>query len=504
MSKIFGTTLYIASSNIQTRYGFAIAHTFQDLISREYSLVLTFGSINQSASKPILARIHSSCLTSETLRAFDSDDVQQLEGALAAIKNAGRGILYYFIQEGRGAGFISKAKDRMLVQANPKLTSHKAFNKLGLRSDYRSYDRIRDINHLLKINAPLMLLTNNPDKFKSLKSLGVKIKKSIPLEIKPTSHSAAYLQSKKLKGHLLKYKSPKTKALLKAPVAVKPFEPYHVPGAQRFVHAASYQIPIKPVNGALFLSEQIWHKIYQEACNHLTQDQINKIFVSIHTLAQNRVEVRIDRNQIRGAIANKNKISNLLGSILEIPYWFTLHAYWDISSGEEFIVLEHISNTHSNLPIPVRIQSESLFNRFPLEDMSDRDKFKKSLYQIAKEDKGLIVLLHNDGRGAGFGALAMEKMICQKDPCLKTEDVYTRLGLAYDLRDYSAAALLVKHHLRDQQFIKVLTSSAASVRKKPESVSCFTDAGIKVANFCYLDSQVELPEFSSDFSRLLK
>ena len=58
-----------------------------------------------SGPAPVLARVHSSCVTSETFGACDCDCAQQLDGALARIAKVGRGVVFYLLQEGRGAGF---------------------------------------------------------------------------------------------------------------------------------------------------------------------------------------------------------------------------------------------------------------------------------------------------------------------------------------------------------------------------------------------------------------
>jgi 3,4-dihydroxy 2-butanone 4-phosphate synthase/GTP cyclohydrolase II len=484
MDLITGTTLYLASSKLDTRFGIATVHTFQDLISKEYSLVLTFGKAKRFSDKKskILARIHSSCLTSETLRSFDSDDVQQLEGALKRFSKAKSGILYYFIQEGRGAGFLAKARDRMLVQNNPKISSQQAFKLCGLKNDYRNYDRIKDINQLLKINCSLILLTNNPDKFSSLKELGVKISKTERLLITPSAHSASYLESKQLHGHILNYKKSSRYQIINPPKPIKLFKPYRLDHANRFIHVASYRIPIKPVDGILFLKNSEWSQTKKSLLKIISQNEFNKIISTEQKLVDARYLVKINRSEIKEILNTNN--SPILQSLLETPYWFTLHAYWDIASSDEFIVLEFC---HDKKKTPlVRIQSESLFNRFPLEDMSNRDKYKKSLKTIVQAGRGFIVLLHNDGRGAGFGAISIEKMLQQKDLKLSSSKVYKKLGVPYDLRDYDAAALLMKHQLKSSDSIFLLSSSESSLRKKPESITCFKKAGIKIKNILFL------------------
>ncbi len=112
---ITGTTLYLATCEIETVYGSFTAYVFQDIIHKGYIIALACGDVFNA--KTLYSRIHSSCITSETLRGCDCDCVEQLNGALKLISEKGKGVLFYLMQEGRGVGYIAKARDRMLVQA---------------------------------------------------------------------------------------------------------------------------------------------------------------------------------------------------------------------------------------------------------------------------------------------------------------------------------------------------------------------------------------------------
>ena len=113
---LYGRTLYIANCPRDTRFGEFRAYIFQDIIDKHYIVALEHGDI--VAAKTLYTRLHSSCVTSETLRGCDCDCVQQLEGAFQVIARKGTGILFYLLQEGRGVGYVGKARDRMLVQAS--------------------------------------------------------------------------------------------------------------------------------------------------------------------------------------------------------------------------------------------------------------------------------------------------------------------------------------------------------------------------------------------------
>src|SRR5690606_9143938 len=138
----------LARCTLPTRFGRFDAYIFEDIIDKHYIIALAHGDITGAAE--LYTRVHSSCVTSETLRGCDCDCVQQLEGAIKVIAAKGNGILFYLMQEGRGVGYIGKARDRMLVQASlDQLSTFQAYASMGLKKDHRSYDNIAHICHLL-------------------------------------------------------------------------------------------------------------------------------------------------------------------------------------------------------------------------------------------------------------------------------------------------------------------------------------------------------------------
>jgi len=182
------------------------------------------------------------------MRSLDCDCVLQLEGAMKKISQHQNGILFYLIQEGRGCGYIGKSRACMCVQyTNDVRNTFEAYKLLGMKKDYREYDCIRDILCMLKINPEFVLLTNNPDKIKGLKDLGVNVVDVAEIEFKPNPFNQEYLLAKEQSGHILfqtKLKNQKFKIPFDP---VLPFEPYNLPHAHRFIHASSYYLPIKPV-----------------------------------------------------------------------------------------------------------------------------------------------------------------------------------------------------------------------------------------------------------------
>ena len=171
---VHGTTLFVASCSVETRFGVFQAHVFQDLIHKGYIIALAHGNLH---AKTLYTRIHSSCVTSETLRGCDCDCVQQLEGALEVISKRHHGILFYLMQEGRGVGYVAKARDRMLVQASgDRISTFQAYAAMGLKKDYRNYEDVSHICHLLGLTkTKWVLLTNNPDKISAMSAAGLKL-----------------------------------------------------------------------------------------------------------------------------------------------------------------------------------------------------------------------------------------------------------------------------------------------------------------------------------------
>jgi len=224
-------------------------------------MALVYGEIKEK-DKPFYIRLHSSCVTSETLRGCDCDCVQQLEGAMKIIAEKEHGILFYLLQEGRGAGYIGKARDRMLVQASSdQISTFQAYHVMGLKKDHRHYENIPQICHLLGIrNCQFILLTNNPDKIQALKDNNLHVIGTKPLEFESSTFNVAYLSSKQVSGHLLHTLSHSTFRRKPPPEPVLLFKPSAMPNAQRFIYCAAYYLPMKPINDEILLTEQQFHE----------------------------------------------------------------------------------------------------------------------------------------------------------------------------------------------------------------------------------------------------
>jgi GTP cyclohydrolase II len=130
--------------------------------------------------------------------------LEQLDAALGAIAAAGRGVVFYLDQEGRGAGFVAKVATHVGAASGGRLGTFEAYAQMGLPADLRTYDAVAGVRVVLGVSAPLVLLTNNPEKLVALAALGVPLAGSAPL-VRPSSpFNQHYLAAKAAAGHRLR------------------------------------------------------------------------------------------------------------------------------------------------------------------------------------------------------------------------------------------------------------------------------------------------------------
>ena len=150
-------------------------------------------------------------------------------------------------------------------------------------------------------------------------------------------------------------------------------------------------------------------------------------------------------------------------------------------------MLTHGTPRIYDIPV-VRLHSESLFNRFPLRAVENRDKFKQAVKHIVTYGVGAIQLIHNDGRGAGFGAYATDLMLGESGHALSTDEAYRKIGINYDSRDYDASIVLLKHHLPNEK-IQMVMNSPSSLVKKPEYAEALKKHRIDVERWIFIDDE---------------
>jgi len=151
------------------------------------------------ANEPILARVHSSCVTGDIFGSCRCDCGPQLHKALEMIEKEGKGIVVYMNQEGRGIGLINKLRSYNLQDAG--FDTVEANIKLGFKGDERDYGVGAQILRSEGVTK-MRLMTNNPTKRAGLIGYGLEVVENIPIEIASNVHNERYLTTKRDKmGH---------------------------------------------------------------------------------------------------------------------------------------------------------------------------------------------------------------------------------------------------------------------------------------------------------------
>lgn len=181
---------FIASCRLPTEWGDFTMHGFEDASGQEH-VALSMGDI--ADGEPVLARVHSECLTGDALFSKRCDCGPQLQAAMQAIQEAGRGVIVYLRQEGRGIGLINKIRAYKLQDSG--MDTVEANLALGLPIDARNFVLAKNILQHLEV-MDVTLMTNNPEKVATLQSVGIHVSKRIPLIVGVNAENEHYLETK--------------------------------------------------------------------------------------------------------------------------------------------------------------------------------------------------------------------------------------------------------------------------------------------------------------------
>ena len=190
----------VAEASLPTGYGDFLSIAYKSAIDPDEHVALVRGDLD--GDQPVLVRVHSECLTGDVFHSLRCDCGEQIDLAMRAIADEGRGVFVYMRQEGRGIGLHNKIRAYALQDEG--LDTVEANEALGFDSDIRDYGIGAQILADLGVRN-IRLLTNNPRKVIGLEGYGLQVVETVPILAKPNPRNLKYLETKRKKmGHLLK------------------------------------------------------------------------------------------------------------------------------------------------------------------------------------------------------------------------------------------------------------------------------------------------------------
>ena len=192
------SVVFVAASKLPTPFGVFTMHGFLDEATGKEHVALTMGNVAEGGA--VLGRLHSECLTGDALFSLRCDCGFQLEAALKAIADEGRGVLLYLRQEGRGIGLLNKIRAYQLQDGGADTVE--ANERLGFAADMRNYSMCLPMLEHLGITS-ITLMTNNPRKVKALTDMGIVVEGRKALQYGRNAYNEGYLDTKAGKlGHM--------------------------------------------------------------------------------------------------------------------------------------------------------------------------------------------------------------------------------------------------------------------------------------------------------------
>jgi 3,4-dihydroxy 2-butanone 4-phosphate synthase/GTP cyclohydrolase II len=186
-------------AQLPTRHGSFDVVGYRGTVDGLEHMALVKGDV--AGATDVLVRVHSSCATGDVFGSLRCDCGEQLERAMEEIEAAGRGVLVYLAQEGRGIGLVDKLRAYELQQNGRDTVD--ANTELGHQADPREFHAAAHILRDLEVGS-VRLMTNNPRKVAELELYGVTVSERVPHEVVASDTNRAYLRTKRDRlGHLL-------------------------------------------------------------------------------------------------------------------------------------------------------------------------------------------------------------------------------------------------------------------------------------------------------------
>ena len=192
------TVNFIASAILPTQWGQFTIYGFEDVETGKEHVALAMGNLEQGG--PLLCRIHSECLTGDSLFSLRCDCGPQLQCAMESVAAEGRGLILYLRQEGRGIGLLNKIRAYALQDSGADTVE--ANVQLGFEPDSREYRICKPMLDYFNVKQ-VRLMTNNPRKVDALEAMGIDVTEIVPIHTGSNPHNKSYLSVKVMKlGHI--------------------------------------------------------------------------------------------------------------------------------------------------------------------------------------------------------------------------------------------------------------------------------------------------------------
>jgi 3,4-dihydroxy 2-butanone 4-phosphate synthase / GTP cyclohydrolase II len=190
-----------ATTKLPSSFGQFDIYGYRYILNNTEHVAIVKGDPSTFKDEAVMVRMHSECLTGDALGSLRCDCRMQLQAALKMIEQAGKGVVVYLRQEGRGIGLINKLKAYSLQDMG--LDTVEANERLGFPADLRDYGMGAQILMDLGLHQ-IRLITNNPRKIAGLKGYDLEVVDRVPLLIEANDYNSYYLATKATKlGHML-------------------------------------------------------------------------------------------------------------------------------------------------------------------------------------------------------------------------------------------------------------------------------------------------------------